>query len=95
MGERLFLTLSELCQQRHFATLPIHVAPSLCARLQTAVSLGPPEGATTHHTNTNTSGVNVAGWIGRNVARFGGGRFGGVSPLIKKQLLEIGVSLEA
>ena len=36
---------------RHFATLPIHVAPSLCARLQIAVSLGPPEGATTHHRN--------------------------------------------
>ena len=35
--------------QGHFATLPIHVAPSFCARLLTAVSLGPPEGATTHH----------------------------------------------
>ena len=35
---------------RHFfATLPIHVAPSFCARLQMAVSLGPPEGATTHY----------------------------------------------
>ena len=33
----------------HFGTLSIHVAPSLCARLQTVVSLGPPEGATTHH----------------------------------------------
>ncbi len=32
----------------HFATLPIHVAPSLSARLQAVVSLGPPEGATTH-----------------------------------------------
>ena len=35
--------------RRHFATLPIHVAPSFSARLQTAVSLGPKEGATTHH----------------------------------------------
>ena len=35
--------------QGHFATLPIHVAPSFCARLLTAVSLGPPGGATTHH----------------------------------------------
>ena len=35
--------------QSHFATLPIHVAPSLCAVLHTVVSLGPPEGATTHH----------------------------------------------
>jgi len=32
----------------HFATLPTHVAPSLCAHPQTVVSLGPPEGATTH-----------------------------------------------
>ena len=35
--------------RRHFATLPIHVAPSFSARLQTAVSLGPTEGATTHN----------------------------------------------
>ena len=44
------IQLSEVTvSRRHFATLPIHVAPSLCARLQTAVCLGPPEGATTHH----------------------------------------------
>ena len=34
---------------RHFATLPIHVAPSLGARLRSVVSRGPNEGATTHH----------------------------------------------
>ena len=33
----------------HFATLPTYVAPSFCACLQPVVSLGPPEGATTHH----------------------------------------------
>ena len=38
----LYITVS------HFATLPTHVAPSFCARLQAAVSLGPPEGAATH-----------------------------------------------
>ena len=41
--------------QRHFATLPIHVAPSLCARLQTVVSLGFSEGAITRHNNNNNS----------------------------------------
>ena len=35
----------------HFATLPTYVVPSFCACLQPVVSLGPPEGATTHHKN--------------------------------------------
>ena len=43
--------------RRHFATLPIHVAPSFSARLQTAVSLGPKEGATTHHSITSPDEV--------------------------------------
>ena len=33
----------------HFATLPTYVVPSFCACLQPVVSLGPHEGATTHH----------------------------------------------
>ena len=33
----------------HFATLPTYVVPSFCACLQPVVSLGPPEGATTHN----------------------------------------------
>ena len=33
----------------HFATLLIYVIPSLCVSLLPVVSLGPPEGGTTHH----------------------------------------------
>ena len=46
-GGRLHLRI--VCPKNHFATLPTYVAPSFCACLQPVVSLGPPEGATTHH----------------------------------------------
>ena len=38
-----------VCPKNHFAPLPTYAAPSFCACLQPVVSLGPPEGTTTHH----------------------------------------------